>query len=435
MRVTLLHTNDIHGRIEGLARIATLVERIRAETAHRVIYVDAGDVEERTVRLSNLTNGVAMHRLLSAAGCEAAAVGNAVWLLHGAQVLPEQARAASYPLLLANLVPVEGVQATALIDGVGFVGVTDPFRSFLERGFDYGLEVLDEVEAVRRGARELRARGAELVVCLSHLGYRTLPETAGLVTPDPELANQVEGEVDLIVGAHSHDLLPAGEQIGSVMVTQAGMFAQHLGRIDIVDGEVRASVIEVTDDIPQHPAVLAAAAAAEADLEASLGVVIAQLEAPLNCQWIVEMLRARMAADVGLGIAAVLLDQPLPPGPLRRRELWEACPSSANPAVAEVTGAQLAQMLERGRDPGFENMSNHALRGRPRGGFYVAGAETIDPERTYVVAATDFEFWDPAGLVDADWGLSVRYEFPTILREAIEEQFAIEARASISSSF
>jgi len=432
LRVTILHTNDVHGRIDGLARIATLVERIRAETAHRVIYADAGDVEDKTVRLSNLTNGVAMHRLLSAAGCEVAAVGNAVWLLHGAQVLAEQARAASYPLLLANLVPVEGVQATALIDGVGFVGVTDPFRSFLDRGIDYGLEVVDEVEAVRRGARELRAQGAELVVCLSHLGYRTLPATAGLVTPDPELAMQVEGEVDLIVGAHSHDLLPEGERIGSVMVTQAGVFAEHLGRIDIVDGDIRASMIEVTGDIAPHPAVLAAAAAAEADLDASLDVVIAQLDAPLDCQWIVELLRARMEADVGLGIAAVLLDRPLPPGPLRRRELWEACPSSANPAVAEVPGVQLARMLERGRDPEFEYMSNHALRGRARGCFYVAGAETIDPERTYVVAATDFEFWDQAGLVDAEWDLSVRYEFPTILREAIEEQLSIEAQAYLS---
>jgi 2',3'-cyclic-nucleotide 2'-phosphodiesterase (5'-nucleotidase family) len=432
MRVTLLHTNDIHGRVEGLARVATLVERIRAETPHRVIYVDAGDVEEKTVRLSNLTHGVAMHRLLSAAGCEVAAVGNAVWLLHGAQVLAAQACAASYPLLLANLVPVEGVQATALIDGVGFVGVTDPFRSFLDRGIDYGLEVLDEVEAVRRGARELRAQGAELVVCLSHLGYRTLPATAGRVTPDPELAMQVEGEVDVIVGAHSHDLLPEGERIGSVVVTQAGVFAEHLGRIDIVDGEIRAAVIELTEEIPKHPAVLAAAAAAEAELDASLDLVIAQLEAPIDGQWIVEMLRARMDADVGLGIAAVLLDRPLPPGPLRRRELWEACSSSANPAVAEVSGVQVAQMLERGRDPAFENMSNHALRGLARGRFYVAGAETIDPERTYVVAATDFEFWDQAGLVDADWDLSVRYEFPTTLREAIEEQFAIEAQASLS---
>src|SRR5689334_9629437 len=128
MRVTLLHTNDIHGQVEGLARIATLVERIRAETPHRVMYVDAGDIEETTTRLSNLTKGVAMHRLLSAAGCEVAAVGNATWLRYGPQVIADQARAATYPLLLANLVPVAGVHATTLIDGVGFVGVTDPFR-------------------------------------------------------------------------------------------------------------------------------------------------------------------------------------------------------------------------------------------------------------------------------------------------------------------
>src|SRR5690242_21825703 len=124
MRVTLLHTNDIHGQVDGLARVATLVERIREESSHRVIYVDGGDVEETTTRLSNLTKGVAMHRLLSAAGCEVAVVGNAAWLRYGPQVIADQARAAAYPLLLANLAPIEGVRPTALIDGVGFVGVT-----------------------------------------------------------------------------------------------------------------------------------------------------------------------------------------------------------------------------------------------------------------------------------------------------------------------
>ena len=90
-------------------------------------------------------------------------------------------------------------------------------------------------------------------------------------------------------------------------------------------------------------------------------------------------------------------------------------------------------MLERGRDPEFENMPNHALRGRARGPFYVAGAEKINPERKYAVAATDFEFWHEAGLVDADWNLSVRYDFPTILREAIEEQLAAEAQTARAS--
>jgi len=426
MRVTILHTNDIHGRVEGLARVATLVERIRDETPHRVIYVDAGDVEETTTRLSNLTKGVAMHRLLSAAGCEASVVGNAVWLRYGPQVIRDQARAASYPLLLANLSPVDGVQPTALIDGVGFVGVTDPFLSFLDGStVDYGIYPSDEVEAVRRGARELREDGAELVVCLSHLGYRRVSGNLKVKIIDPELAGQVQDEVDVIVGAHSHDLLPDGERVGSVLIAQAGCYAEHLGRIDVVDEQIRASVIPVGEDVPQHPGVLAAAAAAEAGLDASLGEVIAELDEPLDPQWIAEMLRERMGSEIGLATSAVVLDHPLPAGTLRRGELWEACHSTANPALVELTGAQLTHMIERGSDPEFQQTTDGPLRGKPRGPLHVAGdAGAVDPGRTYLVAATDYELEPYGRLVEDDWQLSIRYDFPTIIREAVEERLA-----------
>lgn len=435
MRVTLLHTNDIHGRIEGLARVATLVERIREETPHRVIYVDAGDVEETTTRLSNLTKGVAMHRLLSAAGCEVAAVGNAVWLRYGTQVVPDQARAASYPLLLANLTPVEGVQETALIDGVGFVGVTDPFLTFLDGGIDYGIQVLDEVEAVRRGARELRVRGAELVVCLSHLGYKRVAGNLEARTTDPELAEQVQDQVDLIIGAHSHDLLPEGERVGSVVVTQAGSFAEYLGRIDVVDGEIRASVIRVGEDVPPHPQVLEAVAAAETNLDASLDEIIAELHEPLDAQWIAGMLRKRMGAEIGLATSAVVLDHALPAGPLRRRALWEACHSTANPALTKLSGAHLAHMLEKGNDPDFQQETDGPLRGKPRGRLHVAGdASRLDPDRTYVVAATDYELEPYGRLVEDEWNVSIRYDFPTIIREAIEEHLANAAQTAASES-
>jgi 2',3'-cyclic-nucleotide 2'-phosphodiesterase (5'-nucleotidase family) len=422
MRLTILHTNDIHGRVEGLARVATLVERIREETPHRVMYVDAGDVEETTTRLSNLTKGVAMHRLLSAAGCEVSVVGNAAWLRYGPQVIADQARAASYPLLLANLEPIDGVQATVLLDGVGFVGVTDPFYDFLESGV-YGIEVSDEIEAVRRAARELRAAGAELVVCLSHLGYAVDLESYPSAL-DPQLAAAVQGEVDLIIGAHTHHLLPEGERIGSVTVAQAGCFAEHLGRVDVIDGEIRAAVIEVGEDVPQHPAVLAAAVSAEAELDASLDEVLADLAEPLDAQWVAEMLRERMHAEVGLATSAVVLDQALPPGPLRRRDLWEVCHSTANPAVVELTGAQLAHMIERGNDAQFQQTTDNPLRGKPRGPLHVAGLGEVEAERTYVVAATDYELERYGRLVEDDWQLSIRYDFPTIIREAIEERLA-----------
>jgi 5'-nucleotidase/UDP-sugar diphosphatase len=111
----ILHSNDIHGRVEGLARIATLVERVRAENPDiPVLYMDAGDSEENSQRLSNLTKGVAMHRLLSAAGCAVATVGNGGIMRYSQHILKDYARAARYPHLLANLrnaddSPLEGV--------------------------------------------------------------------------------------------------------------------------------------------------------------------------------------------------------------------------------------------------------------------------------------------------------------------------------------
>ena len=423
MRVTLLHTNDIHGQVDGLARVATLVERIREETPHRVIYVDAGDVEETTTRLSNLTKGVAMHRLLTAAGCEVAAVGNAVWLRYGPQVVADQARAAGYPLLLANLAPVEGARATALIDAIGFVGVTDPFYSFLSTGV-YGIEAADEVEVVRRHARELRAQGAELVVCLSHLGYEFPDATQHAL--DPALAEQLQGDVDVIIGAHTHHLLPDGDRVGSVTIAQAGSHASHLGRVDIVDGEIHVSVVEVTDDVPLHPAVLRAIDDAERALDAALDKVIAELAEPLDGARVAEMLRRRMDAQVGLVTDAVALDRPLSAGPLRRGTLWEVCHSTANPAIAELTGAQLMRMVERGNDPEFCASTTQSLRGTPRGALHVAGTESFEPERVYRVAATDFELESYGGLIEDDWQLSIRYDFPTIIREAIEEALAAQ---------
>lgn len=114
----ILHSNDIHGHIENLARITTIIEKVKAENPGvPVLYLDGGDVEETSQRLSNLTRGIAMHRLLNIAGCDAAAVGNGGLARYSPAILPEYASAGRYPLLLANLRQpdgslLEGVQAT-----------------------------------------------------------------------------------------------------------------------------------------------------------------------------------------------------------------------------------------------------------------------------------------------------------------------------------
>jgi len=416
MRLTILHTNDIHGRQERLAQIATLVAREKAAAAHPVLYLDAGDVEDTTNRLSNLTKGTAMHRLLGRAECDAATVGNACWLRYGTHVLADHARAATYPLLLANFDPVEGPVPATLIGDVGVFGLTASFAGIFD-GIDFGFSPLPEVEVARRHARELRGRGARLVVLLSHLGL----DDPRAPIDDRRLAPQLVGEVDLIVGAHSHHLLPNGEVIAGIPVAQAGEYGDHIGRIEIDGDRVTMSVERVPDDTPTHRAVTAEAARIEPEVRAFLDERVGELDRALDGEWVASMLRERMAADVGVVQEGQALLRTLPPGPLTRGALWEACESAANPGVTRMTGDRLAALLARGRDPAFMQETPRPLRGRARGRLCVSGAATVDPDREYVVAGTDWELDWYGGLAERDWGLQVRYDFPTIVREAIEE--------------
>ena len=156
----ILHSNDIHGRIEGLARIATLVEQIRNENPEvPVLFFDIGDIEETSRRLSNLTKSTAMHKLLSLAGCDAVTVGNGGIMRYGYQVLQEYAAVARYPQVLANLrmpdgSPLPGVQPTVVLNAgtlhLGLIGITVDIvdgDNIYEAYF--GLRVLPPLLAIR----------------------------------------------------------------------------------------------------------------------------------------------------------------------------------------------------------------------------------------------------------------------------------------------
>jgi 2',3'-cyclic-nucleotide 2'-phosphodiesterase (5'-nucleotidase family) len=417
VRLTILHTNDIHGRQERIAQIATLVRAEKAATDHPVLYLDAGDVEETTNRLSNLTKGTAMHRLLSLTSCDAHTVGNACWLRYGAQVLAEHARAATYPLLLANFGGVDGPVPSVLLGVVGVVGATAPFQRMAD-DVEWGFERLDVLEVVRREASSLRARGARLVVLLSHLGLEDPAEP----WDDRRIARELQDDVDVIIGAHTHDLLPQGERIGRVLVAQAGDFGDHIGRIEIDGGSITASVAHVPADTEACAEVEDEIARIDREVTSLLAEPVAALDAPLDAGAVAAILRTRAGAEVGIFAEGQLIEV-RPPGVLTRGELAEACDSGANPGVVELRGAQLRELIERAAHPLLVAERPRALRGRPRGRLGLDGVEPaeIEPGRVYTVAGTDWELEPYGGLVPAEWGLEPRYEFPLIVREAIEE--------------
>lgn len=453
----ILHSNDIHGRVDGLARIATLVEQTRAENPGvPVLYLDAGDCEETSQRLSNLTRGEAMYRLLRAAGCTVATIGNGGLPRYSQHVLPAYARAARFPLLLANLRNpdgslLEGVQATALLDAgalrLGIIGVSAPTLTgdpVYEQFF--GLQVLPTIELIRELAADLRTQGAHVVLLLSHLG---LPE-------DVTVSMEMGVHVSLIIGAHTHNLAPAGVWSGPVLITQAGEFARHLGRIDLAwDGEhlqiEQVCVLPVTADLPPAPQVQKELAAIEVDVEQMLNSVIGELAEPLDfathrecgtANLLADALRARTGARVAIVTAAMAPGGPLPAGPLKRFTLWELCSSSANPGVVKITGAQLVHLVKRGLDPVFAADRPRANRGNPRGLMHLSGASmqdgqlyidnrAVEPEQFYTVASSDWELGSFGGYADPAWDLQPSYEVQSIMRDVIEDYLKERSPVSV----
>ena len=443
-RALLLHTNDVHGHVEGIARVATVVERVRRENPDAAVaYVDAGDVEETTSRLSNLTKGAAMHRLLHAAGCRAAAIGNGAVLRYGVEVVEQLAAAVPYPHLAANLFRdgalVPGAQATALLDlggvRVGLIGLTPMDWEGIYEGM-FGCTRPPPEDVVREHAPRLRAAGADAVVVLSHVG----------LARDRAIAEAADGEIDAIVGAHSHNLLPTGERVAGVAIAQAGSHAEHLGVVEVRAGGGRADVVdvrvlEVPEETPPHPRVSAEIDAIERELEESLAEVVGELAEELElsdarecaaANFMADVVRARMRGEVGVVTSSVAFDATLPAGPLTRRQLYEACSSPGVCGVTEMTGAQLRELVARGLDPEFAADRPRAHRGRARGFLHLSGAEVrggellvagapVDPDRIYRVAGSDWELDTYGGYADREWGLRVEYDMPHIMREAVED--------------
>ncbi len=435
LQLTILHTNDLHGRIDKLPRIATIIreQRALAEAAGRhVLVVDAGDSEDETLLESAATRGVALMHLLNAVGYDVAALGNAVVIRYGPAALAAEAEVVRFPILAANFRwangrLVEGATDRLILDLDGFrLGLTGATADFLEPHFGdiyrvFGLAVQDHFEAVAQQVALLRAEGAHAVGIISHMGYgdgehrgdlKLVPKTPGLA---------------FIVGGHSHTLLDSPHVVDGTPIVQTGDYGRFVGRLDLtIDAETgrttacQGVLIPVTDDIQPAPDVVAAIEAMRADVAKVLDEPLGSLAQPLDLaddrecgigDWLADRLRAHMGAEIGL-VSTGLLRRPLPAGIITRRMRYETCATGANPCSAELVGADILTMLEHAFDPQHYLDAPPPFRGRPRGILQVSGltldvnpsagrgqrvrqalvgGEPLDLDRRYLVAATDAE--------------------------------------------
>jgi 5'-nucleotidase len=456
IQLSIFHTNDMHGRLEAMARLSALTRRLRAEAEAQgrlAFFWDAGDAEDRRVRLCSISQGAAFAPILNAMGYTLATMGNSISLPYGPQAMAALATRADFPILAANCrdgdgpLP-EGLQEQVLIPlpgglKLGVFGLTAPWGNAYEI---FGLHFPDFCDVARGQVERLKEEGAAPIVLLSHLGLED----------DRRLTNAVPG-VDLIIGAHSHHRLPAGEEWNGVLIVQAGEYAEALGRVDLTldpaTGQVlarSAGVLDVPPDEPPDPAVMAAIAAAEREVGALLAQPVGALESPLDVDHFHECgigdlaadaLRQRMGAEVAM-VCSGLFHQGLPAGAITLGQLDAACFSSANPGLTQVRGAQIVTALERGLDPAISENRHQGFRGTPMGIPQISGmaveydpdgdvgrrvervliqGEPLDPYRLYLLAHTDAETIPEVGYLVLGEGQKTDYEVPTILREVIED--------------
>ena len=462
VRVSIFHTNDMHGRLEAMARLSTYARRLRAEAeaqGRQVFFWDGGDAADRRVRVCSITKGAAFAPILNAMGYTLQAMGNAISLPYGPQAMASVAARADFPILAANCRDGGGPLPEGLHECVriplahglvmGVIGLTAPWGGIYEV---FGLRVPDFCEVARDLVGRLRAEGVAPVVVLSHLGLED----------DRRLAEKVAG-IDLIVGAHSHHRLPTGEEWNGVLIAQAGEYAGALGRVDLeldaATGRVlarSARVLNVPEDEPPDPAVLAALAVAEREVDALMAQPVGVLESPLDLDHFRECgignltadaLRERMGADVAI-VCSGQFHQGLPAGTITLGQLDRACFSSANPCVTEVRGAQIVAALERGLDPAISQFEHHGFRGTPMGILQISGmvvehdpdAEVgrrvrrvllrggpggqdrpLELDRSYRLAHTDAETMPEVGYLVLGEAQTTEHEVPTIVREVIED--------------
>ncbi|MDF7817998.1 metallophosphatase [Runella sp. MFBS21] len=262
IKITILHTNDQHSRLEpfpktdrlagrgGVVNRARLLSKIRSEEAN-VLLFDAGDIFQGTPYF-NFYKGRPEIELMSQMGYDAVTMGN-----HdfdgGLDLYVKQIKEyATFPVLVANYD----------FSGTVMQGLAQPYKIFTVKGVKIGVfglginpdglipeklfggtKYLDPIKTANETAAFLKnEKKCSLVVCLSHLGYKM----SGGEVSDLVMAPQTKN-IDLIIGGHTHTFLNEPTSLTNlagkpVLVNQAGWGGASLGRLDFTFDRVSKQV-------------------------------------------------------------------------------------------------------------------------------------------------------------------------------------------------
>ncbi len=225
-KTVVLHTNDVHGAIEGYATVAELKNKFEQVGAD-VILVDAGDFSQGTTYVST-TKGADAIDMMNATGYHLATLGNHEFD-YGYEVMQNNMSMADFEVLCANILDEQGEPifetGTVVVSDfglpVGFVGVNTPeTRTKANPALIKGLQFLDGEEmydAVQTAINTVK-RTAGTVIALAHLGA----DLESKPNRSADLYANTSG-LSFIIDGHSHSVMTQGENGEPIQSTGSGL--------------------------------------------------------------------------------------------------------------------------------------------------------------------------------------------------------------------
>uniref|UniRef100_A0A7S2S175 5'-nucleotidase n=1 Tax=Mucochytrium quahogii TaxID=96639 RepID=A0A7S2S175_9STRA len=383
-KAVILHFNDVYNisprkvgttYYAGAARYVSYVNSFR-RGGQRFKGVDpvvmfSGDAFNPSIE-SVTTKGKHMVPVLNAIGVDVACFGNHDFDF-GIEELMKLSLNCKFPWLISNVrykptqKPLAEGRTTHMLtlgDGlrIGLIGLVEwAWMATLSTIEEDELIYDDFVECGRHLSKELRSKGADVVIALTHM---RLPN-------DRRLAKEAGDCIDVILGGHDHDYVEERYGPHNTLILKSGTDFRDLTVLELhfhagVEGKNKVDVVshhEIVDDAtPEDPETKAVVSEFTSKITSDMSRIIGETAVDLDCRFskircgetnianfVADIMRTGTRADIAILNAGTLrMDAIVPRGPFALSDLRALLPMVDEQVVIEMNGAQIILALENG---------------------------------------------------------------------------------------
>ncbi|MGQ4667351.1 bifunctional metallophosphatase/5'-nucleotidase [Metabacillus halosaccharovorans] len=423
--VHLYHTNDLHSHFENWPSIVQFLKTKKtyhAEQQEQMILLDIGDHADRFHPITEATKGKANVHLLNHLQYDAVTIGNNEGITFSHDDLDMLYEDAKFPVILSNLYTELGERPKWVVPyhiltlhngtKIALLGVTVFYEKFYEL---LGWKVKDPFQSLTETIQQVKDQ-VDIIVLMSHLG----------ISDDEIIANEFP-DIDVIIGGHTHHVLPEGKEINQTLIAGAGKYGLYIGHISLtIDTEEKkimtqkATVYPMDHEKDGCEETIQWLQQTSLESDQILSEVVGTSRENLSLDWfqdstfpkvLVQAIKEWCDGEVAMVNSGIIL-APLQKGPVTKKDLHRICPHPINPCKVFLKGDVLKEVIVQSRDEKMEQLKLKGLgfRGKVMGRMVFDGidvrmkvlqdgkkhvtdifinGEQIQADRIYAVATID----------------------------------------------